>query len=233
MRQHFTSVHRLIYIKWIIFFNENKNELYNYIVCSVIHCENSLDIYLINIVGRFAIIAQSRWGTFLAEKNSLVHSWGSWNIRTFWNHVHPGITCILESRTSWNHVHPGITYIHKFIPCHLSFISALPAFRKRFKHHLFSSAFPGISSLHPLTSRFVMSSNTVHECKLHQMHLAAQLTRSSWALLEHWATYWRTCKCFVTNLLEIVRLSLISEHAPRQLFDFVTCPWSQHWFTSR
>ena len=30
--------------------------------------------------------------------------------------------------------------------CHLSFIPALPAFRKRFKHHLFSSAFPGISS---------------------------------------------------------------------------------------
>ena len=32
---------------------------------------------------------------------------------------------------------------------------------------------------------------------------------------------------------EIVRLSLISASAPRQLYDFVTCPWSQHWFTSR
>ena len=32
------------------------------------------------------------------------------------------------------------------LPCHLSSISALPAFRKRHKHHLFSSAFPGISS---------------------------------------------------------------------------------------
>ena len=32
------------------------------------------------------------------------------------------------------------------LPCHLSSISALPAFRKRLKHHLFSSAFPGISS---------------------------------------------------------------------------------------
>ena len=31
------------------------------------------------------------------------------------------------------------------LPCHLSSISALPAFRKRLKHHLFSSAFPGIS----------------------------------------------------------------------------------------
>ena len=40
--------------------------------------------------------------------------------------------------------------------CHLSSISALPAFRKRLKHHLFSSAFSGISS--PSTG-FVMSSN--------------------------------------------------------------------------
>ena len=32
------------------------------------------------------------------------------------------------------------------LPCHLSYISALPVFRKRLKHHLFSSAFPGISS---------------------------------------------------------------------------------------
>ena len=32
------------------------------------------------------------------------------------------------------------------LPCHLSSISALPAFRKRLKHHLFSSAFPGIPS---------------------------------------------------------------------------------------
>ena len=32
------------------------------------------------------------------------------------------------------------------LPCHLSSISALPAFRKRLKHHLFSTAFPGISS---------------------------------------------------------------------------------------
>ena len=31
------------------------------------------------------------------------------------------------------------------LPCHLSSISTLPAFRKRLKHHLFSSAFPGIS----------------------------------------------------------------------------------------
>ena len=34
----------------------------------------------------------------------------------------------------------------KRLPCHLSSISALPAFRKRLKHHLFSCAFPGISS---------------------------------------------------------------------------------------
>ena len=32
------------------------------------------------------------------------------------------------------------------LPCHLSSISALTAFRKRLKHHLFLSAFPGISS---------------------------------------------------------------------------------------
>ena len=32
------------------------------------------------------------------------------------------------------------------LPCHLSSIPALPAFRKRLKHHLFSSAFPGVSS---------------------------------------------------------------------------------------
>ena len=32
------------------------------------------------------------------------------------------------------------------LPCHLSSISALPAFMKRLKHHLFSTAFPGISS---------------------------------------------------------------------------------------
>ena len=32
------------------------------------------------------------------------------------------------------------------LSCHLSSISALPAFRKRLKHHLFSIAFPGISS---------------------------------------------------------------------------------------
>ena len=30
------------------------------------------------------------------------------------------------------------------LPCHLSSISALPAFRKRLKHHLFLSAFPGV-----------------------------------------------------------------------------------------
>ena len=32
---------------------------------------------------------------------------------------------------------------------------------------------------------------------------------------------------------EIVRWSLISADAPRHFFDFVTCPRSQHWFTSR
>ena len=32
------------------------------------------------------------------------------------------------------------------LSCHLSSISTLPAFRKRLKHHLFSSAHPGISS---------------------------------------------------------------------------------------
>ena len=32
------------------------------------------------------------------------------------------------------------------LPCHLLSIYALPAFRKRLKHHLFSSAFPGIFS---------------------------------------------------------------------------------------
>ena len=32
------------------------------------------------------------------------------------------------------------------LPCHLSSISALLAFRKKLEHHLFSSAFPGISS---------------------------------------------------------------------------------------
>ena len=32
---------------------------------------------------------------------------------------------------------------------------------------------------------------------------------------------------------EIVRSTLISANAPRHLFDFVTCPRSQHWFTSR
>ena len=32
------------------------------------------------------------------------------------------------------------------LPCHLSSISARPVFRKRLEHHLFSSAFPGISS---------------------------------------------------------------------------------------
>ena len=38
------------------------------------------------------------------------------------------------------------SYTWNRLPCHLSSISALPAFRKRLKHHLFSSAFPGISS---------------------------------------------------------------------------------------
>ena len=32
------------------------------------------------------------------------------------------------------------------LPCHLTSISAFPAFRKRLKHHLFSNAFPGVSS---------------------------------------------------------------------------------------
>ena len=44
------------------------------------------------------------------------------------------------------------------LPCHLSSISAPPAFRKRLKHHLFLSVFL-VFPLHPLTSRFVMSSN--------------------------------------------------------------------------
>ena len=34
----------------------------------------------------------------------------------------------------------------EWVAIHLSSISALPAFRKRLKHHLFSSAFPGIST---------------------------------------------------------------------------------------
>ena len=34
--------------------------------------------------------------------------------------------------------------IWNMLPCHLSSVSALPAFRKRLKHHLFSSAFPCI-----------------------------------------------------------------------------------------
>ena len=57
------------------------------------------------------------------------------------------------------------------LPCHLFLISALPAFRKRLKHHLFSSAFPGISS--PSTD---ITLHHMHECKSHMMH---QLTRSS------------------------------------------------------
>ena len=35
------------------------------------------------------------------------------------------------------------SYLWNKLPCHLSSISTLPAFRKRLKHHLFSSAFPG------------------------------------------------------------------------------------------
>ena len=35
------------------------------------------------------------------------------------------------------------SYFWNKLPCHLSSISTLPAFRKRLKHHLFSSAFPG------------------------------------------------------------------------------------------
>ena len=42
------------------------------------------------------------------------------------------------------------------LPGHFSFISTLPAFRKRLKHHLFLSASPVIHHL-PLASRFVIS----------------------------------------------------------------------------
>ena len=35
------------------------------------------------------------------------------------------------------------------LPCHLSSISAFPAFRKRLKHHPFSNAFPDVSSKSP------------------------------------------------------------------------------------
>ena len=50
------------------------------------------------------------------------------------------------------------------LPCHLSSISALPTFRKRLKHHLFSLLSP-VFPLHPLTSRFVMSSRGVGRLK--------------------------------------------------------------------
>ena len=40
----------------------------------------------------------------------------------------------------------GASDIWNELPCHLSSISGLPAFRKRLKHHFFSSAFPSIFS---------------------------------------------------------------------------------------
>ena len=57
------------------------------------------------------------------------------------------------------------------LPCHLSSISALPAFRKRLKHHLFSTAFPGISS--SIHWHHALCCHHIHECEAHQMHFAA------------------------------------------------------------
>ena len=57
------------------------------------------------------------------------------------------------------------------LPCHLSSISALPAFRKRLKHHLFFKCFPRyFLSIH---WHHALWCHHIHECKSHQMHLAA------------------------------------------------------------
>ena len=52
--------------------------------------------------------------------------------------------CVLTRKPQWqspNHFHLLPHIFWNKLPCHLSSISTLPAFRKRLKPHLFSSAF--------------------------------------------------------------------------------------------
>ena len=65
------------------------------------------------------------------------------------------------------------------LPGHLSSISSLPAFRKKLKHHLFRSAFPGNPS--PSTGITFLWCQPIHRCDSGRTHPTAWLTRSSWA----------------------------------------------------
>ena len=80
------------------------------------------------------------------------------------------ITITIRSPSSWSMCVPTrktaivksksflavASYILNKLSCHLSSVSTLPAFRKRFKHYLFRVPFLVIPR-HPLTSCFVMS----------------------------------------------------------------------------
>ena len=92
---------------------------------------------------------------------------------------------------SLDHSHPSPLPFGISLPCHLSSVSALPAFRKRLKHHLFSVSFPSDSS--PSTDITPFWCPCIHEFGSLQLHSTAQLTRSSWAPTislvfppEHW-----------------------------------------------
>ena len=63
------------------------------------------------------------------------------------------------------------------LPCHLSSIPTLPAFRKRLKHHLFSSAFPGNPS--PSTGITLCDVSSSTNGNSGRTHPTAWLTRSS------------------------------------------------------
>ena len=65
------------------------------------------------------------------------------------------------------------------LPCHPTSISSLLVFRKRLEHHLFSSAFPSISSSSTDIMLFSWCFH-IHKDISHYMHLAAQLMRSSY-----------------------------------------------------
>ena len=65
------------------------------------------------------------------------------------------------------------------LPGHLSSISTLPAFRKKLKHHLFRSAFPGNPST--IHWHHVLWCQPIHRCDSGRTHPIAWLTRSSWA----------------------------------------------------
>ena len=70
------------------------------------------------------------------------------------------------------------SYLWNKLPCHLSSVSTLPAFRKKLKHHLFSSVFPG----NPSPSNDIMfydvslSTNATRVRHTHRLANAFQLS---------------------------------------------------------